>query len=112
MGTHEIIQIRKSRFVKSFLSTLLFDPIPSPPQRGRTVRFDIEEPDILLSTGPLGERISTLMRVRGYPMAGRKIAVGIGTNASQVNKGLRLLLAQERIEVVEIPGNMKEYALR
>lgn len=52
------------------------------------------------------------MRVRGYPMAGRKIAVGIGTNASQVNKGLRLLLAQERIEVVEIPGNMKEYALR
>ena len=98
--------------MKSMLSQLLFDPIPAPPKCGRTVRFDIDEPDILLSTGSLEQRISTLMQAHGYPMTGREIAAGIGSNTSQVNRGLRVLIAHGQIEALNIPGSVKEYALK
>ena len=98
--------------MKSILSQLLFNTVPVPQARGRKVRFDVDEPDIHVATGPLDERISTLLTRHGYPMTAREIAAGIGSNASQVNKGLRILLKQDRVEVVTVPGSIKEYAIK
>lgn len=94
------------------LSQLLLQPVPQPSVRGRLVKFDLEEPEISLSTGPLDERIAGLMRQRGYPMTAREIAAGIGSNASQVHRGLKLLIAARRVEVIEISGSVREYVLR
>ncbi|MBU3656598.1 MAG: hypothetical protein FGM35_01005 [Rhodocyclaceae bacterium] len=97
--------------MKSMLTQLLFEPVPAPPQRGRSVRFDVDEPQIMVATGPLDERIATFMRLRGYPMTAREISAGIGSNPSQVNKGLHTLIGRGVVEAVEIPGSVKEYVL-
>ena len=94
------------------LCQLLFDPVQQPVRRGRQVKFDADEPDILVSTGPMEERITRLMALRGYPLSAREIATGIGSNASQVNKGLKSLIDQGRAEAVEMPGCIREYVLR
>ena len=60
----------------------------------------------------MDERITLLMRHRGYPMSAREIAAGIGSNASQVNKGLKTLIADGRAEAVEMQGCVREYVLR
>ena len=44
-------------------------------------------------------------------MTAREIATAIGSNASQVNRGLRVLFNEGLVEVVDIPGSVKEYAL-
>lgn len=98
--------------MKSILSQLLFDPVQLPAQRGRQIKFDGDEPDILFTTGPMDERITLLMRHRGYPMSAREIATGIGSNASQVNKGLRALMTSGYVEAVEMQGCVREYVLR
>ena len=98
--------------MKSLLSQLLFEPVRLPESRGRSVRFDTDEPDILLMTGPLEERISSLMAMRSYPMTCKEIALGIGSNASQVKRGLRALMKRGDVEVVEIPGSVREYVLK
>lgn len=98
--------------MKSILCQLLFDPVQQPAQRGRQIKFDCDEPDILFTTGPMDERITLLMRHRGYPMSAREIAAGIGSNASQVNKGLKTLIADGRAEAVEMQGWVREYVLR
>lgn len=97
--------------MKSFLSQLLFEPVTLPQQRGRHIKFDVDEPDILVATGPLDERIITLMRIRNYPMTVREIASGIGSNASQVNKGLRILVSKGLVDVIDIQGSVREYVL-
>lgn len=97
--------------MKSLLSTLLFEPVVMPKQRGRQIKFDADEPDILVATGPLDERIVLLMRLRNYPMTAREISSGIGSNASQVNKGLRILADRGCVDVIDIPGSVREYAL-
>lgn len=98
--------------MKSMLSQLLFEPVRLPVSRGRQVRFDLDELDIKVATGPLDERIATLLRIRGYPMSAREIAAGIGSNASQVNRGLNALMGQGLVEVIDIPGSVREYTLR
>lgn len=98
--------------MKSILCQLLFEPVQLPSQRGRQIKFDSDEPDILFTTGPMDERITLLMRHRGYPMSAREIASGIGSNASQVNKGLKILMATGRVEVVDMLGCVREYVLR
>lgn len=98
--------------MKSILCQLLFDPVPAPAQRGRQIKFDSDEPDILFSKGAMDERITLLMRHRGYPMSAREIASGIGSNASQVNKGLKTLMASGDVEVIEMQGCVREYVLR
>ena len=98
--------------MKSMLRQLLFEPVRLPESRGRSVRIDADEPDILLTTGPLEERILGLMAIRSYPMTCKEIAVGIGSNASQVNRGLRTLMNRGDVDVVEIPGSVREYVLK
>ena len=98
--------------MKSIVSQLLFASIPPPTSRGRRVRFDIDEPDIILATGPLDERITTLLNRRGYPMSAREIAAGINSNTAQVNKGLRVLMGRGHIEAVHVPGGLREYILK
>lgn len=66
----------------------------------------------MISTGPLNERITMLMRIRAYPMCAREIATGIGSNASQVHRGLKSLASRGLIEVVDMPGCAKEYMLK
>ena len=65
----------------------------------------------MVATGPLDERIATFMRMRGYPMTAREIAAGIASNASQVNKGLKIMLSRAEVVVIDIPGSVREYAL-
>lgn len=98
--------------MKSLLSRLLFETAQPPTSKGRTIRFDVDEPDIRVATGPLDERIALLLQSRAFPMTVREIAAGIASNASQVNKGLKILLAKGRVEIIEMPGSVKEYALR
>lgn len=98
--------------MKSILSQLLFEPVPSPAQRGRMVKFDVDELDIMVATGPLDERISALLRMHSYPMTVKEIASGIGSNASQVNKALRLMAANREVDAIYVPGSIKEYTLR
>lgn len=98
--------------MKTILSQLLFDPVAEPISRGRQIRFDVDEPDILVATGVLEDRISTLMYRRAYPMTAREIAVGIASNPSQVNRGLRSLIAQGKVDVIEIDHNVREYVLK
>ena len=93
------------------LSQLLFDPVQLPVQGGRQVRFDENDLDIQVSTGALEERIVHLLRVRGYPLTVREITAGIGSNASQTNRGLRLLLARGVVKTIDIPGSVHEFAL-
>lgn len=97
--------------MKSILCQLLFDPVLQPSRRGRQVKFDVDELDILVSTGPMEERITRLMALRGYPLSAREIAAGIGSNASQVNKGLKSLINNGQVEVVEMPDCIREYVL-
>lgn len=97
--------------MKSILCQLLFEPIQLPAQRGRQIKFDNDEPDILFTTGPMEERITLLMRHGGYPMSAREIASGIRSNASQVNKGLKTLMSSGRVEIVEMHGCVREYVL-
>jgi hypothetical protein len=97
--------------MKSILSRLLFEPVQVPVSRGRQVKFDAEDPDIMVSTGPLDERIAIFMRLRGYPMTAREIAAGIASNASQVNRGLRTMIAEGQVEVIDIIGSVRECAL-
>lgn len=94
------------------LTQLLFEPVTLPTRRGRIVKFDVDEPDIMVATGTMEERIEILMRHRSYPMSAREIAAGIGSNASQVNRGLRHLISQGKVDVVEMPGCVREYALK
>lgn len=93
------------------LSQLLFDPVQLPVSGGRQIRFDENDLDIRVSTGALEERIVHLLRVRGYPLTVREITAGIGSNASQTNRGLRELLARGDVETIDIAGNVREYAL-
>lgn len=37
--------------MKKILSQLLFDPVAEPISRERQIRFDVDEPDILVATG-------------------------------------------------------------
>lgn len=104
--------IGKVSRMKSILCQLLFDPVQLPAQRGRQIKFDSDEPDILFTTGPMDERITLLMRHRGYPMSAREIASGIGSNASQVNKGLKTLMANGCVDMVDMQGCVREYVLR
>ena len=97
--------------MKSMLSKLLFEPVKLPIRRGRQIKFDAEEPDIMVATGSLDERICRLMKLRGYPMSAREISNGIASNASQVNRGLRALIDSGEVEVIEMPGCVREYAL-
>ena len=85
---------------------------PSGPCVYLSVRFDVDEPSIMVATGRLDERISTFMRLRGCPMTAREIFVGIASNASQVNRVLRLMACAGEIEVIDIPGSVKEYVLK
>lgn len=98
--------------MKSLLSQLLYGSVQLPLQGGRQIKFDIDEPDIMVATGPLEERVRMLMKMRGYPMSAREISAGIGSNASQVNKALRILMANDKVDVIEMPGCVKEYVLR
>lgn len=98
--------------MKSIVSQLLFASVLPPTTRGRRVRFDVDEPDIILATGPLDERITTLLHRRGYPMSAREIAAGINSNTAQVNKGLRVLMGHGHIESVHVPGGLREYFLK
>jgi len=98
--------------MKSMLSQLLFEPVKPPVKRGRQIKFDADEPDILVATGSLDERITRLMKLRGYPMSAREIASGIASNASQVNRGLRVLIGTGAVEVIDMPGCVREYALK
>ena len=98
--------------MKSILSQLLFEPVVMPRTAGRQIKFDAEEPDILVSTGPLDERITRFMQMRSYPMTAREIAAGIASNASQVNKGLRVLISRGQVEVIDMPGCVREYVLK
>jgi len=52
------------------------------------------------------------MAMRSYPMTCKEIALGIGSNASQVKRGLRTLMKRGDVEVVEIPGTVREYVLK
>jgi len=94
------------------LTQLLFEPVTLPTRRGRIVKFDVDELDIMVATGTMEERIEILMRHRGYPMSAREIAAGVGSNASQVNRGLRHLVTKGQVEVIEMPGCVREYALK
>lgn len=97
--------------MKSLLSQLLFEPVAPPVQQGRKIRFDVDELDIHCVTGTMDMRIESLMRQRGYPMTAREIATGIGSNPSQVNKGLSSMMARSQVEVVDLPGSVNEYIL-
>lgn len=94
------------------LSQLLFDSVQLPVQGGRQVRFDENDLDIHVSTGTLEERIVHLLMVRGYPLTVREITAGIGSNASQTNRGLSALVNNGSVVVIDITGSAKEYALR
>ena len=98
--------------MKSILSQLLFEPVVMPRTSGRQVKFDADVPDIMVSTGPLEERITRLLHMRDCPMTVREIARGIDSNASQVNKGLRSLLSRCKVEIIEMPGCVNEYVLK
>ena len=97
--------------MKSLISQLLFDPVQQPVKPGRQVRFDEDDVDIMASTGPMDERITTMMRTRGYPMTAREIATRIGSNPSRVTKGLHVLVESGHVEVIDIPGSVREYML-
>lgn len=98
--------------MKSLLSRLLFETAQPPTSKGRTIRFDVDEPDIQVATGPLDERIALLLQTRAFPMTVREIAAGIASNASQVNKGLKVLVSKGRVDLIETPGSVKEYVLK
>lgn len=94
------------------ISQLLIQPVPKPLRRGRVIRFGGEEPDIQFATGPLEQRIQSYMRALNFPATAKEIAVGIGSNASRVTKGLKLLIKANKVIVVEIDGCVREYSLR
>ncbi len=96
----------------SMISQLLIQPVPKPLRRGRVIRFGGEEPDIQFATGPLEQRIQSYMRALNFPATAKEIAVGIGSNASRVTKGLKLLIKANKVIVVEIDGCVREYSLR
>lgn len=98
--------------MKSLIRQLLFEQISEPEQRGRLIKFDVDEPDIMVATGVLEDRIVGLMCMRSYPMTAKEISTGIGSNPSQVNRGLKQLISQSRVEVIEIPGSVKEFILK
>lgn len=98
--------------MKSLICHLLFDTVEQPARAGRLVRFDEDDVDIMVSTGPMHERISTMMRSRGYPMTAREIASRIGSNPSRVSKGLKSLVDDGSVEVINIPGAVRKYMLR
>lgn len=93
------------------LSQLLFEPVQLPKSRGRPIRFDADEPSIELMTGTLEERVANLLLKCGYPMTTKEIASGIRSNASQVAKGLRKLIDQGKVEMIDLDGCVREYIL-
>lgn len=98
--------------MKSMLSQLLFQTAMPPQTRGRMVRFDVNEVDIRISTGPMEDRILHLLKLHGYPLTRTEIAMAIESNASQVSRGIKLLLARDQIDVAASEGRVKEYVLK
>ena len=96
----------------SMISLLLTQPVPQPVNRGRVVRFGVDEPDILFSTGTLEQRIQMFLTVTSCPVTAKEIAAGIGSNASRVTKGLKLLAESNKVSVINVDGCVREYTLR
>ena len=97
--------------MKTMLGQLLFGQITVPEVPGRTVRFDREELDIGLATGPMEERVAGVLKQTGYPMTAGEITHVLQSNASQVTRGLRKLIAEARVEAIEVAGCPREYML-
>lgn len=95
----------------SMLQHLLLNPIPQPQKRGRVVRFGHEEPDILLATGAMSERILAYLKRNQCPATGKEIATGIGSNSSRVTRILQQLLKEQKIHCIKIDGCVTEYEL-
>lgn len=98
--------------MKTMLGQMLFGQISLPEVPGRTVRFDREELDIGLATGPMEERVAGVLKLAGYPMTASEITHVLQSNASQVTRGLRKLIAEDRVEIIDVEGCPREYALQ
>ncbi len=94
------------------LSQLLFQTEMPPQTRGRMVRFDVGELDIRITTGPMEDRILHLLKLHRYPLTIGEIATVIESNASQVSRGIKLLLAKDMLLAVGAKGCVKEYTLK
>ena len=95
----------------SILSRLLIHPVPQPSHRGKIVRFDVEETDILFATGTMEERVVSFIRNAGNPVTVKEIAVGIASNPSRVTKAVKLLVKSGKLILIEVEGCVREYAL-
>lgn len=95
----------------SMLSRLLIHPVPQPSQRGKIVRFDVEETDILFATGTMEERVVSFIRNAGNPVTVKEIAVGIDSNPSRVTKSVNDLVKSGKVVLIEIEGCVREYVL-
>lgn len=97
--------------MSSIISLMLFKAPTRPSAKGRVVRFGVEEPDILLSTGSMPERIVSYLVRNQAPGTAKEIASGIGSNASRVTRILMQLVKDGKVKIIKIDGCVTEYEL-
>ena len=96
---------------KSMLASLLLGKPPQP-AKGRSVRFGTSEPDINFTTGPMPDRVVSLLQAAGEPLTAKQNATGIASNSSRVAATLKTLMGSGRVEQIKIIGCTAEYAVK
>lgn len=95
----------------SIIRAILFKEFPPPPDIGRSVRFDVSDPDVRYSQGPIPTRILGYVRSRGEPLTAKEIAQGIDCTTSCVYVNLKNLVNQRSLDVISVAGSHPEYVL-
>lgn len=96
----------------SLLTTLLFNTIQPPPKgTGRIVRFSDGDIDLEIATGPMVERVLTLLSKVGEPMTTSEIARGTGSNTGQVSNALKRLICEGSVTPISVAGCYREYVI-
>lgn len=98
--------------MSSILRTILFKEIPKPPNIGRTIKFDVSDPDIRFATGTMHERVLGYLKTRDEPLTAKEIALGIGSTTSRVYVQLKRLVSDRTLSVISVEGFHPEYIIR
>jgi len=82
------------------------------PKNGRVIRFDVPEPDIRFSTGPVQKRVLCYMSEYTRPLTVSQLAAAVSTRNERVVVTLKHLLADDKVTAIQVDEQTVEYTLK
>lgn len=81
------------------------------PSAGRVIRFDIPDLDPRFTSGPVQKRVLRYLSEYTRPVTVSHLAQAVGTRNERVMVTLRHLLADNKVQAIEIDSGTTEYVL-